>query len=121
MSQGREEFERRLRELGFTVFASPGEGRTLIEYKVPAGRFAGQVLRLGFEVPPDFPRSPPGGPHVSPRILPMNPGAPAHPERTADSIFGSDFQYWSRPFPNWKERGGAGAYIGWIDRLFETT
>jgi hypothetical protein len=121
VSQGREEFERQLQEIHVVILPSPGAGRTLIDYRPRGGRFKDQAIRLGFEVPPDFPRNPPGGPHVSPRLLPINPSAPAHPERTADSSFGPDFQYWSRPFPNWKERGGAAAYMGWVDHLFDTT
>ena len=126
MAEGREEFVRQLLELGYELLplppdpAQPGN-RVAIEYVVQGGRFAGQTIKLGFEVPPDFPRTPPSGPHVSPRLLPINPGA-NHPDRAAESPFGPDWEYWSRPYRGkWRGREGVSEYLAHIDHLFSTT
>lgn len=121
MAQGREEFERQLQELGLEVDSTQAENRVAFKYMVPGGRFVGQEIDLGFEVPPDFPRNPPGGPHVRPRLLPMNPSAPDHPNRTADSSFGGEWQYWSRPYRGWKGRKTVAQYLLHVNHLFETT
>lgn len=119
---GREEFERQLREHGYTPDPKDGGSKTTFDYAPTGGRFKGQTIKLGFDVPPDFPRTPPSGPHVSPVLLPMNPSAPDHPNRTAASgPFGDGWQYFSRPFPNWKEKVGVVGYMAYIDHLFETT
>lgn len=47
--------------------------------------------------PPDFHATCPTGPHISPRLIPINPnGGPNN--RAADSPFGSQWEYLSRPF-----------------------
>ena len=117
--EGKSEFERQLQELGYSPEAQP-VGRTAFEYEVPGGRFAGRRIRLGFEVPPDFPRTPPGGPHLCPPLLPLNPNAPDHPARTAVSNFGEDWQYWSRPFPGWKPGSAVARYVAFVGYLLET-
>lgn len=119
MPEGRQEFERQLRELDF-VPESRTDARTVFPYKVRGGRFGGQEIRLGFEVPPDFPRTPPRGPHISPPLLPLNPGAPNHPDRVHPSEFGPDWQYWSRPYPGWKGRETAATYLAYIEHLLST-
>lgn len=116
---GAEEFERQLRELEWPNVVRQ-DGRVILDYTIPRGRFAGQLVKLGLEVPPEFGRTPPGGPHISPRLLPMNPGAPGHPERTADSVFGTDWQYLSRPYRGWKGHEGVSEYLAHIDHLFDT-
>jgi hypothetical protein len=121
MAQGREEFERQLRELGYSPEPSQPDGRVVFEYTAPRGRFNKQAVRLGFEVPPEFPRTPPPGPHVTPRILPMNPSAASHPEKTNDSPYGGDWQYWSRPFTGWTGRESVAKYLVFVDHLFETS
>ena len=50
----------------------------VLDYAVETGSHAGETVRLGLIVPPDFPLTPPGGPHVSPLIHPFNPSG-AHP------------------------------------------
>lgn len=120
--KGREEFERQLLELGYSPDAKEGGSKATFNYVPPGGRFKGQTIKLGFDVPADFPRTPPSGPHVSPALLPMNPRAPNHPDRTAASgPFGDGWQYWSRPFPNWREKVGVVGYMAYVDHLFETT
>ena len=80
-----------------------GSNRVAYDYTIPAGRLKGTAITIGIEVPGDFPVTPPGGPHLKPRILPLNPSAPGHPERVAESAFGSEWEYWSRPYPGWSE------------------
>jgi hypothetical protein len=59
---------------------------------------------VGFAVPADFNLTPPGGPHVSPRLLPMNSASGLHPHcGVHDSPFGPDWQYWSRPLSHWAQ------------------
>lgn len=77
--------------------------RVKFQYEVPIGRFKDQVVTLGFEVPEDFPLTPPSGPHISPQILPLNPEAATHPERVVESPFGVEWEYWSRPFTVWAD------------------
>ena len=48
------------------------EGKLVFPYTIEVGRFAEQQIRLGFQVAEDFPMNPPSGPHVSPRLLPIN-------------------------------------------------
>jgi hypothetical protein len=118
---GAEEFARQLKELDCNNVTIAGN-HVVFDYTVPGGRLKGRDIRLGFEVPPEFPRNPPGGPHLSPRHLPMNPGATGHPERVADSnIFGGDGQYLSRPFPAWKGSETVSRYLAYVDHLFQTT
>ena len=122
MATGPEEFARQLLAMGVQPLTGQAAGHVAFEYDVKGGRFSGKRVALGVAVPPDFPRNPPGGPHVSPKLMPMNPHAPGHPDRTADSPFGSDWQYWSRPYRGkWTGRDAVAAYLAHIDHLFETT
>ena len=117
---GQIDFVNQLRELGYAV-EELGADKILFPYEIPVGRFKGQKIRLGFHVPADFPLSPPSGPHLAPHLLPINSGAPGHPARVADSDFGPDWQYWSRPFQKWAETNKtARGYMRYIRHLFET-
>jgi hypothetical protein len=50
----------------------------------------------------------------------MNPSAADHPSKTAESDFGPDWQYLSRPYRgSWK--GRVAEYLAHIDHLFATT
>ena len=117
---GQADFINQLRELGYAVDALDAD-KLSFPYEIPVGRFTGHNIRLGFHVPGDFPLTPPSGPHLTPHLLPMNPGAPGHPGRVADSDFGSDWQYWSRPFQKWPGTNKtAKDYMRYIRHLFET-
>jgi hypothetical protein len=95
------------------------------DYVVPVGRYAGRTVKLGLIVPSDFPFSIPTGPHISPSIHPINAVVGPHPlygvhanRFTSD---GTDWQYWSRPLNDWKERKKTvTTYMGHILRLWET-
>ena len=98
-----------------------GENRVAFPYRIPLGKFAGQEIRLGFAVNDDFPANPPSGPHVSPRLLPLN-STNVHPAGGIhDSPFGGEWEYWSRPFPGWNETDrSVRAYMAHIRHLFHT-
>jgi hypothetical protein len=90
-------------------------------YVIPLGRFQGQSITLGFDVPADYPLTCPGGPHMTPRLLPMN-SAGEHPSgKILDSgPFGAGWQYWSRPFEIWgKTQKNAKEYMAHIRHLFD--
>lgn len=72
---GSAEFSAGLRDLGYdpqTLGDRPDH--VFFNYPIDVGRFAGQAVRLGFVVPPDFPNITPSGPHVSPRLRAIHPG-----------------------------------------------
>jgi len=119
MTEGRKEFEAQLQALGYTPDQRPDE-RTSFPYPIPCGPFAGEQVRLGVEVPADFPRTPPGGIHLSPRVLPINSQAPSHPERVHESPFGADWEYWSRPMAQFwtKTDRSVKAYMDYVASLF---
>ncbi|PSR35707.1 MAG: hypothetical protein C7B44_12810 [Sulfobacillus thermosulfidooxidans] len=91
------------------------------EYIVPLGTFRGRKVRIGFEVPSDFPLVPPGGPHVSPQLIPINQNGATHQTRAHPSSFGADWEYWSRPFANeWnKTDKTVKTYMSYIRKLFD--
>jgi hypothetical protein len=100
----------------------------VIDYLVPVGRFAGKQVRHGFVVPGDFPMTPPSGPHVSPHIHPLkadgqHPTGGIHSAHAAvfQNALGGEWQYWSRPYPEWpRSKKTAGAYMGHVFKLWAT-
>ncbi len=117
---GLADFINQLKELGYAVEELGGD-KIVFCYVITCGRFKGQEIKLGFHVPADFPFTPPSGPHIYPYLLPINESAPAHPARVAKSDFGDDWQYWSRPFPNWPNTNKTVKdYMRYIRHLFET-
>lgn len=117
----RDEFIAQLRALGFDV-RQEKEPLYSFAYTVPSGRFAGQQVRIALQLAGDVHFNPPPGPHVSPRLLPQKPTAGVHPnDGVHESPLGPDWQYWSRPFPNWtKTDRSARAYMSHINTLFDT-
>jgi hypothetical protein len=119
---GKEAFSAGLKELGYAP-EELGDNRLAFSYTVSAGRFKGQNIRIGLEIPPDFHATCPTGPHISPRLIPINPnGGPEN--RAADSPFGPDWQYLSRPFvegsDGWnRTTKDVKAYLRHIQRLLE--
>lgn len=119
-AMGLADFISGLKELGYEV-EDLGRNRIAFRYEIPFGRFKAKEIKLGFQVPPDFNLTPPSGPHISPHLLPINTGAPHHPERVHNSDFGQEWQYWSRPFPEWaKSARTVKEYMRYIRHLFET-
>ncbi|MDD5584336.1 MAG: hypothetical protein PHV55_04705 [Candidatus Omnitrophica bacterium] len=117
---GRTEFVEQLRSLVGEV-EDLGDGKIAFTYTILTGNFAGKSIRLGFQVPEDFPLSPPSGPHISPRLLPNQSGG-SHPSGGIhNSAFGQDWHYWSRPIPNWKStKRTVRDVLAHIRHLFDT-
>lgn len=93
---GKEAFAAGLMELGY-VPEDLGNNRVAFAYTVAVGRFKGHAIKMGLEVPPDFHATCPTGPHILPRLIPINTnGGPNN--RAADSPFGAEWEYLSRPF-----------------------
>lgn len=96
------------------------------EYDVAIGRFAGTKVRIGLVVPGDFPMTPPSGPYVSPRLLPISGGGGSHPTGGVHdwdhfNAAGGEWEYWSRPFEGWgQSRKTVGAYMAHICNLWAT-
>jgi hypothetical protein len=119
---GAQDFIQQLKDLGFKV-EEKGEGKIAFPYLVPVGKFQGQEITLGFVVPSDFPLTPPSGPHVSPRLLPLNNSSKQHPAGGvhASEPFGSDWEYWSRPFSGWAgTQRTVRDYMAHVRNLFAT-
>lgn len=116
-------FAEELENMGFTPTVR--ENSVVFDYEIPCGRFQGQTIRLGFEVPPDFNVNPPSGPHLSPLLIPINGNAGNHPERCAESNFKDHFEgeweYWSRPIHHWqKTKRNVKTYLHYMEHLFAT-
>jgi hypothetical protein len=128
-SVGERAFIEGLTDLGYSPQTLAGKADHLFfSYPVEVGRCKGQTVRLGFVVPPDFPNIPPGGPHVSPHIQPVHPqndvphpSGGVHPSAEFQKGADGDWQYWSRPCPDWGQRKKTVAsYMAHIWRLWET-
>ncbi len=118
-----------LRMLGYNPQPLPDKPDHIVfEYPVEVGSRAGLTVRLGLVVPQDFPNTPPSGPHVSPQIHPIHgnngkahPKGGIHPSPEFQKVAGGDWQYWSRPCPDWGQRKRTvAAYMSHIWRLWET-
>lgn len=119
---GKEAFTAGLKELGYAP-EDLGNNRLAFAYTVAAGRFKGQVIKIGLEVPPDFNATCPTGPHVSPRLIPINTNGGPH-NRAADSPFGAEWEYLSRPFVDGSQGWNrtikdVKAYLRHIQRVLE--
>lgn len=115
------DFIEQLKALGYNV-KELGKNKVVFHYTILSGKFRGMTVELGFEVPKDFPNIPPNGPHIKPRILPINQQATTHPEKVLPSgPFGDLWEYWSRPFQGWaKTDHSVKTYMTHIVNLFET-
>lgn len=119
----RVDFINQLQAMGYVV-EDMTDNRLKFRYSISVGRFSHQEIWLGFVVAEDFPLTPPSGPHVWPRLLPLHPndGTP-HPKGSvhASPEFGDNWEYWSRPFPDWSSTDRTvRAYMGFIRRLLDT-
>ena len=123
---GSELFAEQLRAEDYDV-TELRDGHVKIAYEVPVGKHAGLPVEIGFVVPTDFPLTPPSGPHIHKIIHPNksdgeHPTGHIHPSQPNHSKhFGPDWQYWSRPFPNWASGAkNAVRYLEFIRRLWAT-
>jgi hypothetical protein len=118
----KQDFIDQLRSSGYDVEILENN-KVAFKYVIPVGRLASQQIRLGFLVQNDFPANPPSGPHVSPRLLPLNPQGGSHPNCGVHESgeFGSDWEYWSRPFTDWgKTDHSVRTYMAFVRHLFDT-
>ena len=117
----RQDFIDGLKAIGYQPELRDG-GLVAFRYIIPVGKFAEKEISLGFAVNDDFPLNPPGGLHVSPCLLPHKTQGGSHPTcGIHNSPFGSSWQYWSRPFPEWaKTKRDIRAYMAHVRHLFDT-
>ena len=120
---GKEAFSEGLKQLGYNP-EGRGDSRLAFRYTIAARRFKDREITIGIEVPPDFNVTCPTGPHISPRLIPMNASALGN-DRAADSSFGPEWQYLSRPFVEWqmgwnRTSKDVKAYLRHIKRILET-
>ena len=126
-------FAEGLQQLGFVpAFLKQHADHLFFEYKVQSGRLLGREVRLGFQVPADFPLIPPSGLNVSPHVHPINPSQDGtHPTfaiheaqaKPFEKEVGGSWQYWSRPFPQseWaSSKKTAAIYMAHVWRLWDT-
>jgi hypothetical protein len=108
----REAFLAELEGLGYDAKLR-GEAFLEFPYTVEVGPLADTTVQVALE-PTDHPRTPPSGPFVSPRLLPMHPDSsrPApyggvHEAAGRNGFRDPDgaWQYWSRPFNEWGDHG----------------
>lgn len=115
-----------LREAGYSPEVVPGKEHHLaFPYEVQTGKRAGSKVHIGLVIPPDFPLSAPGGPHVSPPIYPNKSGG-THPtggihDSTFSNFRGQQWQYWSRPVKEWGQtKKTVAIYLAHLWKLWET-
>lgn len=121
---GIEAFNAGLKELGYEA-EDLGGNRIGFTYLIGAGRFKDQTIKVGIEVPADFNVTCPTGPHISPRLIPINPGAAGNDRAAESPNFGKEWQYLSRPFVDqqagWnRTTRDVKAYLRHIKRILET-
>jgi hypothetical protein len=120
MNIGISELKRQLEEMGYVVSVTGGNFLSF-NFKIPLGRFRDKDIELGFEAS-QFPLIPPSGLIIKPYLLPISGGGGSHPYggihlRTSPS---SEWQYWSRPFPDWdKCEKTAKTYMAFVRTLFD--
>lgn len=119
-------FAEGLKELGYEVTEFP-DGNIMFPYVVEVGKHAGLKVMMGFVVGNDFPLNPPHGLHIDQNLHPIAGGGvhptggihESHPSHSQH--FGSGWQHWSRPHPNWA--GGnrtVARYMAFIRKLWAT-
>lgn len=122
-----EDFEAQLRKLGFEPELRPNNF-VVFDYEVEVGKHIGETIKVGLQVPADWPMSPPSGPFVSPRLLPISGGTTGR-GRPWDAVHtcdgrglddpGSVWEYWSRPFTAWPNTDrSVKAYLRHLRTLF---
>jgi hypothetical protein len=111
---------KQLEELGYKPVKQP-HNMVSFEFTVPHGRFRNQEVVIALQVP-QFPDVPPSGPYIKPFLLPINTQSKVHPlggihQRNLPT---NEFQYWSRPFPEWdKTDKTMRTYLAFLRTLFD--
>lgn len=123
MNIGLEELQRQLSELGYSPIIVENTNRKFVkfEFLIPVGRFKGKEVEIALEAP-HFPLNPPSGPFLKPHIMPISGNGGNHPTGGihAMNLPTPDYQYWSRPFSNWKNSEmTAKVYLAFIRTLFD--
>jgi len=108
-SSGPDGFAAELGDLGYVVELHAGF--VIFAYEVDVGPCDGSRVQIALQ-PIDHPRTPPTGPFVSPRLLPIRPDSSPAPWGGVHEAHGRGFddpngiwEYWSRPFPEWADHG----------------
>ena len=127
MSTTSDDFMAQLQQLGFGPELRPNE-IVVFNYEVELGKHIGETIKLGLQVPTDWPMSPPSGPFVSPRLLPISTGQPlrGRPWDAVHTVEGRGiedpdavWEYWSRPYTAWpKTDRTVKAYLRHLRTLF---
>ena len=120
---GKEAFKDGLETLGYSV-EDRGDARLAFKYQIGVGRFQDHEIMVGVEVPADFDVTCPSGPHISPRLIPINPNGSGN-DRAHESPFGAEWEYLSRPFSQNQQGWGrvtrsVKAYLRHVKRILET-
>jgi hypothetical protein len=127
MSASTDDFMAQLRQLGYEPELRPNEF-VVFDYEVELGKHIGETVKIGLQVPGDWPASPPSGPFVSPRLLPISGGVTGR-GRPWDAVHTCDgrgfddpggvWEYWSRPFTKWQMTDrNVRAYLRHLRTLF---
>ena len=117
----RQTFIDELRALGHEPI-DKGEGKICFPFLIAVGPRAPRTVQLGYLVNDDFPLNPPGGPHFSETLMPINTNGGDHPYASIHaSPFGEGWQYWSRPIPHWQQtRRRVSDVLAHVHRLLDT-
>lgn len=119
-------FMEQLCALGYEPELLSGEF-VVFGYEVELGKHIGESVLIALQVPGDFPMSPPSGPFVSPRLLPINPGQGlGRPFDAVHTVAERGFadpqgiwEYWSRPYTAWPNTDrSVKAYLRHLRTLF---
>jgi len=113
-----------LEELGHKPVSTDG-AFIHFEFEVPLGPLTDSTIEVGFNVPSDYPVTPPTGIVVSPHLLPICSGG-THPyggihQAESGGVNNPAWQYWSRPVHDWhRSTQDASALMGHVRSLFKT-
>jgi len=113
----RVDFINQLDALGYTT-QEEANGMVMFTYAIPLGKNIGKKLRVALQVGNDFPMNCPPGPHFESRNIEgwVEPGTNIH-----GSPLGTDWRYWSRPFPDWnRTEKTVKVYLAHIKNLLTT-
>ncbi len=99
------------------------DNKVSFDYEIQDGNFKGTKIKLGFEIPPDFNSTCPTGPHINPRLIPLNPSGTGNDRAVESPQFGDNWQYLSRPYPanGWpRTNKSVYRYLHFIKNILET-